>query len=183
MRRWLSLVLVFGFAHSVDGHSSLARPWAVDDLPVVRRLQAPTVVPPLPAGTNVLRFEQFFRLPVGPRGLEPTAALRALDGERVRLFGYMVLHDAPLPGVFLLSPMPVTLAEQADGAVDDLPPAIVTVRLPAALAGRTPPFVPGILMVEGVLGVGASEEPDGRRSYVRLQLDWPSVAPVAGVLQ
>jgi hypothetical protein len=183
MRCWLSFVLLFGFAHSVDGHSSLARPWAVEDLPVVRRLQAPTVVPPMPAGTSVLRFEQFFRLPVGPRGLEPTPALRALDGKRIRLFGYMVLHDAPQPGVFLLSPMPVILAEQADGAVDDLPPAVVTVRLPATLGGRRPPFVPGILMVEGVLGVGASDEPDGRRSFVRLQLDWSPAASASGVLQ
>ncbi len=183
MLRWPLLALLFGFAPLAYGHGGAARPWSVEDLPVVRRLQAPGVVPPLPAGTASLRFEQFFRLPMGPRGLEPTATLLGLDGRRVRLFGYMVLHDAPQPGVFLLSPVPVTLAEQADGAADDLPPAVVSVHLPGLLAKRVVPYVPGIVMVEGVLGVGARDEPDGRRSFVRLQLDWPAKAPASGVLQ
>lgn len=130
-----------------------------------------------------MRFEQFFRSPVGPRGLEPTPALQALDGKRVRLFGYMVFHDSPQPGGFLLSPVPVTLAEQADGAADDLPPSVLNVRLPAALAARVAPYVPGVLMVEGILGVGARDEPDGRRSFVRLQLDWPAAVPSSGGLQ
>jgi len=106
-----------------------------------------------------------------------------LDGRRVRLFGYMVRSDAPQTGAFQLSSLPVTLAEQADGVADDLPPTVVTVRLPGALADRVVPFVPGILMVEGELAVGARDEPDGRRSLVRLQLDWPTLAAVPGVLK
>lgn len=166
-----------------EAHGVAARPWSAADMPLVHRLQAPAVLPVLPASTQVLRFEQFFRMPVGPRGLEPTPTLLALNGQRVRLFGYMVLHDSPSPGVFLLSPVPVTLAEQADGAADDLPPAVVTVSLPKALSGRVAPYVPGILMLEGILGVGDRDEPDGRRSLVRLQLDWPVTPPASGVLQ
>ena len=146
-------------------------------------LLRPPVPPPMPAGTTALRFAQFFRTPAGPRGLEPTETLLSLDRHRVRLFGYMVLNDAPQPGVLLLSAMPITLAEQADGAADDLPSAVVTVHLPAALAGRVVPFVPGMLMVEGQLGVGALDEPDGRRSMVRLQLDWPALTAVPGVVK
>jgi hypothetical protein len=90
----------------------------------------------------------------------------------------MVLNDSPRPGVFLLAPFPVTLAEQADGAADDLPPALVTVRMPSGFADKLVPFVPGILMVEGELGVGDRDEPDGRRSLVRLQIDWTAVSGV-----
>jgi hypothetical protein len=180
MRRWSLLVFLSLSTTLAYAHSGGARPWSVADLPVVKRLQAPREVPTVPAGTTSLRFEQFFRLPVGSRGLEPTSTLLGLNGTRVRLFGYMVLHDAPQPGVFLLSPLPVTLAEQADGAADDLPPAVVTVRLPPKWALRVVPFVPGILMVEGMLGVGDLDEPDGRRSLVRLQLDWPASVAVPG---
>lgn len=155
-------------------HNLAVRPWSVDDLPLARRLQAPAVVPPLPPGTRSLRFEQFFRLPVGPRGLEPAAELLAADGQRVRLFGYMVLSDSPLAGSFMVAALPVTLAEQADGQADDLPPAVVTVHLPPADARRPMPYVPGVLLLEGWLDVGPQDEPDGRRSLVRLTLDWPA---------
>ena len=182
MRRWFLLLCLSLTTTLAYAHSGGARPWSVEDLPVVRRLQAPSEVSAVAAGTTSLRFEQFFRLPAGPRGLEPTPTLLSLNGTRVRLFGYMVRHDAPQPGVFLLSPLPVTLAEHADGAADDLPPAVVTVRLPPHWALRVVPFVPGILMVEGMLGVGDLDEPDGRRSLVRLQLDWSaSVAGRGGV--
>lgn len=168
-------VMVTG-AHA---HNVIARPWSVADLPVVRRLQVPSAIPPLAAGTQSLRFENFFRRPVGPHGLEPTEELLAMDGRRVRMFGYMVLHDSPPPGRFLLSPLPVTLAEAADGQADDLPPAVLQVHLPSAMTARPAPYVPGVLMVEGWLEVGLRDEPDGRRSFVRLRLDWPA-DPAAG---
>jgi hypothetical protein len=154
-------------------HDFAIRPWSVEELPLVRGLQAPSIIPPLPSQTRSLRFEQFFRLPVGPLGLEPSADLLAAHGQRVRLFGYMVLSDSPRPGTFLMAALPVTLAEQADGQADDLPPAVVTVRLPAGQTDRPMPYVPGILMLEGRLEVGLEDEPDGRRSLVRLAVDWP----------
>lgn len=162
-----------------SAHNATARPWTVADLALIHRLQAPAMLPPLAADTQVLRFEQFFRLPAGPRGLEPTPALLAAAGKRVRVFGYMVLHDDPRPGSFLLTPLPLTLAERADGQADDLPAAMLTVRLPEDPNGRPPPYVPGVLMLEGRLEVGAREEPDGRRSFVRLQLDWPPASAAA----
>ncbi len=182
LRRPLLLVLV-GFASLAYAHEGAVRPLTAADLPLVEHLRAPQVPPPLPRGTSSLRFAQFFHTPAGPRGLEPTDALLGLNGRRVRLFGYMVRSDSPQPGAFQLSSLPVTLAEQADGAADDLPSTVVTVRLPEPLAGSVVPFVPGILMVEGELGVGDRDEPDGRRSLVRLQLDWPALPAVPGVVK
>jgi len=183
MFRRLSLLVFVGFTSLASAHEVAIRALAAADLPLVAYLRAPQPASPLPSGTSTLRFAQFFHTPAGPRGLEPTAALLGLDGSRVRLFGYMVHSDAPQPGAFQLSSLPVTLAEEADGAADDLPPTVVTVRLPLALAGRMVPFVPGILMVEGELSVGDRDEPDGRRSLVRLQLDWPASAAGSGVVK
>jgi hypothetical protein len=183
MRCRLLLLVLVGFNGLAIAHEGAVKPLTAADLPLVGHLRAPPVPSPLPRGTSSLRFAQFFHTPAGPRGLEPTEALLRLDGRRVRLFGYMVRSDAPQTGTFLLSSLPVTLAEQADGAADDLPPTVVTVRLPEPLAGRVVPFIPGILMVEGELAVGGRDEPDGRRSLVRLQLDWPTRAAVPGVLK
>ena len=92
-------------------------------------------------------------------------------------------HDNPIgevfavirsTGSFMVAALPVTLAEQADGQADDLPPAVVTVHLPPADARRPMPYVPGVLLLEGWLDVGPQDEPDGRRSLVRLTLDWPA---------
>ena len=183
MRCRLLLLVLVGFNGLASAHEGAVKPLTAADLPLVGHLRAPPVPSPLPRGTSSLRFAQFFHTPAGPRGLEPTEALLRLDGRRVRLFGYMVRSDAPQTGTFLLSSLPVTLAEQADGAADDLPPTVVTVRLPEPLAGRVVTFIPGILMVEGELAVGCRDEPDGRRSLVRLQLDWPTRAAVPGVLK
>ncbi|MFI4932880.1 MAG: hypothetical protein ACHP83_21755, partial [Burkholderiales bacterium] len=44
-----------------------------------------------------LKFADFFVQPVGPRGLPIADALRAADGRRVRLVGYMVSQEQPMP--------------------------------------------------------------------------------------
>lgn len=123
-----------------------------------------------------LPFAQFFQQPIGPRGLQPTEALRAADGQRVRLVGYMVQQEQPQPGRFMLAPRPVTMSEHADGEADDLPPATVTVLLDAARANHLVPHRPGRLALIGRLAVGRAEDADGRVSWVRLQLDPEPVA-------
>jgi hypothetical protein len=168
----LLLPLVLG-AGEVHGHGAATRPWTLADLALIRQLRAPREPTPLPAGSTLLQFGEFFERPSGPRGLAPTARLRALAGQRVRLFGYMVQQDLPLPGRFLLAQRPVILAERADGVADDLPPEVVYVQFPALSARRVVPYAPGVLMLEGRLQVGAIDEPDGRVSYVRLELELP----------
>lgn len=103
----------------------------------VRAETAPRAEPP-----TDLRFGEFFRLPIGTRGLELSDTLKAADGREVRLVGYIVAREQGVPGRFLLTPRPVRMSEHADGEADDLPPATVTVLLDPAQATAscsTPP--------------------------------------------
>jgi hypothetical protein len=120
-----------------------------------------------------LPFSAFFAQPVGPRGLEPTPALRAADGTRVRLVGYLAVQELPVPGRWLLAPRPVQLSEHADGDADDLPPATVSVRLPAALRDRAAPHASGPVTVVGTLHLGRDEGPDGRVTWVQIDAEAP----------
>ena len=116
-----------------------------------------------------LRFEEFYVAPAGPRGLTMTPKLKELDGRRVRIAGYMARQEEPVPGVFILVPFPVTIAELADGPADDLPAAHVFVR--AHSTGMVAPYRPGLIPLAGTLSVGRAAEADGRVSWVRLILD------------
>ncbi|AAU91581.1 hypothetical protein MCA2188 [Methylococcus capsulatus str. Bath] len=118
-----------------------------------------------------LRLSEFFKLPVGPRGLEPTDKLRGLAGKRVRVHGYLVQEEEPLPGLVMLTPVPVTLAELADGPADYLPPATLFAHVSGDNADRTLAYRPGLWTLTGTLELGSREEPNGRVSYARLNLD------------
>jgi len=48
------------------------------------RLQDNAAADPTDGSVRELRFDQLYRLPVGPRGLEMTDTLRALDRQHVR---------------------------------------------------------------------------------------------------
>ena len=118
-----------------------------------------------------IRFGSLFKQPVGPRGLEISDALRAADGQRVRMVGYMVAQERPLAGRFLLTPRPVRLSEHADGDADDLPPSAVTVLLDAGQQDRLITHQPGLVSLTGRLQLGRAEDATGRISWVRLQLE------------
>lgn len=126
--------------------------------------------PPLPAGVAELSFDEFYRMPIGPRGLEPTPKLMQLNGARVRLIGHMVREEEPIPGLFMLAPMPVQLAELADGPADQLPASTVFVHMPPQDREVVLPYRPGRWALVGTLETGAREEANGRISYVRLKL-------------
>ncbi len=118
-----------------------------------------------------LRFRDFFSAPIGAAGLQMSDTLRQADGQVVRLVGYMVEQETPVPGRFMLTPRPVAMSEHADGDADDLPPATVVVYLEQSQSEWLVPHVRGLISVVGVLHVGRFEERDGRVSWVRLQLD------------
>lgn len=142
---------------------------------IVPRATAPAVtnvsLPPLPPGVVDLAFKDFFKDPVGPRGLELTDTLRHLDRRRVRLTGYMVQeHHVIRPGQFILTPEPVQLDEDEFGLCDDLPANATLVTVPSA--GENPvPHQPGRIFVVGTLSLGSREEKDGHVFLVRLTLD------------
>src|SRR5882672_2473916 len=83
-------------------------------------------LPPAPPGVTDLKFSELFK-PIGPRGLEYSDKLRALDGKKVRMLGYMVNQSQPVPRTLLLSPVPVTLHEEEYGLAEDMPATIVHV--------------------------------------------------------
>lgn len=136
-------------------------------------LIAPAELPPLPAGVTELKFSEFFKQPVGSRGLEMTDKARSLDGKRVRILGYMVRQEKPVPHCFLLTPLPVTLNEEEYGFSEDMPATVLHVFTDSSTPA-TVPFTPGLLLLAGKLTVGNRPESDGRISSVRLQLDPPT---------
>jgi hypothetical protein len=156
----------------------------------------PIELPPLPEGVEELKFTEFFKLPVGPRGLEITPRLQALDGKRVRIFGHMVKEDltpcnscpvAPVkgkrprpawmefvvPGRMMFTELPAMVSHAHYGLADDLPPQTLFVTVPDRF-GELVPYTPGAMLLTGVLSVGNKPEPDGRISVVRLTLDPPA---------
>lgn len=135
-------------------------------------------LPPPPEGVTDVFFDEFFRMPVGPKGLETTEKLAALDGKRVRILGHMVKQVQATPWTLLLSPVPANVHERDYGLAEDLPPNVVRVLLPRNHKPKTP-YTPGLLLLTGRLEVGDREEPDGRHSIVRLHLDPKQEAPPA----
>lgn len=133
--------------------------------------RARQTIPALGAGVSELKFSEFVVNPVGPRGLAFTDKLIKLDGQRVRLLGYMVRQESGLPGKFLFTAIPVQLHDHDSS--DDLPPAVVYVSVPTCL-DRAVPYAPGLMLLTGTLSVGHHEEADGRLSFVRLSLDPPA---------
>jgi len=141
-------------------------------VPPVGAKSSASALPPAPEGVTHLDFGDFFKLPVGPEGLELTAKVAALDGRKVRLLGYMVRQANPSPWKILLSPIPVVTREREYSHAEDLPPNVVHVFLP-----RDPhpirPHAPGLFLLTGRLEVGNRSEADGRVSMFRLFLDPP----------
>ena len=133
-----------------------------------------------------LKFEDFFKMPVGPYGLEVTDKIKSLDGKKVRLCGFMVheeccthpgqpahSHDDDsdeVKGRFLLSPIPVTVNYDHYGLCDDLPPQTLYVSVPE-LSSVKIPFLRLAMEVVGTLHVGIHEEQDGRQAVVSLAMD------------
>lgn len=162
--------LLLVIAGLVSAHSAPASaPAALRTVPDVFAVRSAPLPPP-PRGVEELRFRDVFTLPVGPRGLEITERLRALDGRRVRLVGYMVHAD--VAGGFILSPLPAALGDADEGLADDLPPSAVLVELPRESALRSGQL-PGLIQVTGRLRVGRAENASvpGRVFPARLELD------------
>lgn len=153
------------------------------------RVPAETKLPPLPEGVAALAFADFFKVPVGPRGLEVTEKLRALDGQRVRILGHMVREEtdehgddghrdpaapvASVPGRMLLAARPQIVNTAHYGLCEDLPPQTLFVTVPQGHESGLV-FTRRLLLLTGKLSVGAHTEPDGRTSIVRLLLDPPA---------
>jgi len=127
-------------------------------------------LPPAAKGITDLKFSEFFASPVGPRGLEFTKKLKELDGQKVRILGYMVRQMDPWTNAFLLAPLPIQLHECEYAQSDDLPATTLYVRMPGRQSEPVP-FTPGPMLLTGTLHVGPVGIENERRSWVQLDLD------------
>ncbi len=142
--------------------------WNADAL--VAELDSIQQLPPAPEGVTHVRFSGFFSSPAGPRGLDYTATIKRLDGQRVRILGFMVRQTRPAPGTVLLAPYAAVTHEGEYGLCDDLPPTTLFVHVPKH-EDLAVPFTPGPLLLTGRLELGPRQESDGRISHLRLVLD------------
>lgn len=167
--RIASLALTFAATAVTADERHPARRYDVQSIALVRSMIVADA--PAPADVVDLKFGEFFKMPAGRYGLEPTERLAGLDGQRVRMVGYVVGQDTPSPGRFILAPFRLTLATAADGPADDLPPATVWVELPTGFQRADLPPVPVPVAVTGTLSVGPAPEQHGRVSFVRIAMD------------
>ena len=117
----------------------------------------------------ILEFKDFFKLPVGPKGLEISDRLLAANGRHVVIQGHMVKMQDPGPGVFMLTNNPVTLGDEDESLSDDLPASVLYVHFDDD--GFIFPYIDGMIRLRGVIEIGQRMENDGRISIVRLELD------------
>ena len=132
-------------------------------------------LPPLPAGVQELNFQEFYQMPVGPRGLEPSAKLLSLHGKNVRILGYMGEMQRANKRQFIFSAVPLKPQPEEYGLCDDIPGVHVLVTVQGNLEEQVP-FTPGPLLLTGILAVGNYVQ-GGETSFVRLLLDLPLTAP------
>jgi hypothetical protein len=133
-------------------------------------------LPPLPEGVEDLDFKEFYKMPVGPRGLEPSAKLLSLHGKRVRIPGYMANMERANKRQLIFAPMPLQPQPHEYGHCDDIPATHVLVTVPGN-ADEQVTYTAGPLLLTGILSVGTYSE-GGETSFVRLLLDAPA-APAA----
>ncbi len=116
--------------------------------------------------TVAVKFSEFFE--TSTSGLRPTAKLKSLDKQRVRLTGFMAQMESEPEGSFFLVPQPVFCDEEGGGNAD-IPPESVLVIVPF-MAQQKIPFVTGPIEVSGVLELG-NREHQGHVTAIRLTLD------------
>jgi hypothetical protein len=101
--------------------------------------------------------------------LRPSTKARSLDGQRVRIAGFMAQLEEPIKGGFYLVPRPLSLDESGAGT-GDLPLESVLVLVPGS-TDTVIPHLPGALEGTGILEVGNRSDNEGRVSNFRLRLD------------
>lgn len=123
-----------------------------------------------------LELRSFFKMPIGPRGMEVSQDVLKASGRKVRITGYMVKYENPVQGSFLLSPRPVQMSEHADGDANDLPAAVCWVYLDPSQANWTIPHMSGPITVEGQFKFKREEAADGSVAWFHLQLTKDAVS-------
>ena len=142
-------------------------PWAHGTSATVAPPVALTAASALTEGITELTLRELYQMPIGPRGLVPSAKLLALDGKQVRVTGYMVAEDEPVAGRLILAPMPTQLVDEDEPESDDLPPNVIYVNFPSSIQTYS---MRGQIRLTGTLLLGAVAQSDGRLAAIRLEL-------------
>ena len=168
--KYISLMLCFSLTARAHEQVSHEQP---SNLPVetlqIQSLQVTGKLSVLTSGVSDLKFSEIFNMPVGPRGMEPSAKLLALNNKQVRIVGYMAKQETPTPGLFIMTPLAVNMGDEDDKFSDDMPANSIFVHVDNSEA--LVHYVPGLISVVGVLSVGNVNEPDGRISYVQIKFN------------
>ena len=125
-------------------------------------------LPPLPEGVEEISFQEFYQLPVGPRGLEPSAKLLSLNGKRVRILGFMGEMRRADKRNIIFAPMPLEPQPEEYGLCDDIPATHVLVTVPGN-PDETIPYSAAPMLLTGVLSLGTGSN-DSETSFVRMLL-------------
>ena len=167
---YISSMLCFNLTASAHEHVLHEQPsnLSVETLQI-QSLQVTGKLSALASDITDLKFSEIFNMPVGPRGMEPSAKLLALNNKQVRVVGYMAKQETPTPGLFIMTPLAVSMGDEDDKFSDDMPANSIFVHVDNSEA--LVHYVPGLISVIGVLSVGNVNEPDGRISYVQIKLD------------
>ena len=81
-------------------------------VPMLSPLVASAAPKPIDEAIPTLAFADFYKRPIGARGLEPSPRLLASADSRVQLSGYVARGAEPQPGVAILAPVPVVLGDR-----------------------------------------------------------------------
>lgn len=120
-------------------------------------------------GVTDLKFNELYKMPVGPRGMEPSTKMMSLNKKQVRIVGYMAKEETHTSGLFIIAPLPVNMGDDDDKFADDMPANSIYVHLENP--SLPVDYIPGLISLTGLLSVGNVMEVDDRVSYVRLLLD------------
>ena len=127
---------------------------------------------------TALELQSFFKLPMGPKGLEVTDKVKQASGQKVRMTGFMVKNELPTQGAFMLAPRPVQMSEHADGDANDLPASVCWVYLDSSQKDWLVPYIPGPVTVEGLFMFKRLEATDGSVAWFHLQLAPDAISAV-----
>lgn len=118
----------------------------------------------------ILSFGDLLQQPIGPQGLVIMPSAMRMQGQRVRLRGFMVKSEEDSIGQFYLAPLPIQMSEHADGPANDLPASTILVKLDPGQASWAVTHKAGPIILEGTLKVGRHEDLEGTVSWFQLQL-------------
>jgi len=118
----------------------------------------------------ILNFGDLLQQPIGPQGLVIAPTAKRMQGQSVRMRGFMVKSEEDAIGQFYFAPVPIQMSEHADGPANDLPASTVLVRLDSSQANWAIPHKAGPIVLEGTLQLGRHEDSDGIVSWFQLQL-------------